>query len=680
MDLGKSETLDNLVDLESDVHEASANSQECIAIFFDISKAYDTVWRHSIIKKLHEWSIVGNSLKFITNFLNNRNFKVRVNGTLSSKRTQDNGVPQGTSLSVTLFLVAINSIIDDCAASLKARLYADDLVVFGKGKNFKTINGYLQNFFYKLQEWSELSGLRISESKTNCIHFTKRPKENLPKLQLNNKDIEYIKHTKFLVMIFDQKLNWNEHITYLKMTCQSGLNIMKTIASRSWGTDTNILMLIYRSLIRSKLNYGSLVYNSAKNGTLKKLDTTQNCALRIALGAFHTNPVESLYCESREPPLSIRRKHLSLTYAAAVQSNPDNPVFHNFIAQTFRNTFAKRKRVAIPFYERLNRFLSNLLLNRPEIFNTSNIPNPPPWTFPSIKIEKGLVQFEKHSSIHATFQQLLQQFEDCIQIYTDASKSKEGVGAAFTSTASKLSFKLPAESTVFSGELYAIWKALEYAEKSDHSKFLVITYSLSTLEAITKLNPEHPIILHIKHKLHSIIEKRKHIHFMWVPSHVGIAGNERADQLAKDAITNLLTDIEKRIAHPDMKLFYKQILTNVWQQQWNGSNSKLSAIKPLVLPWKSLPKTRKLQVIQSRLRLGHTRLTHEYILNDNNPPTCEVCVCAISVKHILSDCASYNNERVEYDIPPSIEAALGQNCNYEKLIAFLRRIKLLHRI
>ncbi|XP_074026206.1 uncharacterized protein [Leptinotarsa decemlineata] len=373
-----------------------------------------------------------------------------------------------------------------------------------------------------------------------------------------------------------------------------------------------------RSLIRSKLDYGSIVYNSAKNGTLKKLGTIQNCALRIALGAFHTSPVESLYCESGEPPLSIRRKHLSLTYAAAVQSNPDNPVFHNVIAQGFRNTFAKRKRVAIPFYERLNRFLSNLLLNRPEIFNTSNIPNPPPWTFPSIKIEKGLT----------------------IQIYTDASKLEEGVGAAFTSTASNHSFKLPAESTVFSGEFYAIWKALEYAEKSDHSKFLVITDSLSTLEAITKLNPEHPIILHIKHKLHSIIEKRKHIHFMWVPSHVGIAGNERADQLAKDAITNPLTDIEKRIAHPDLKPFYKQILTNVWQQQWNGSNSKLSTIKPLVLPWKSLPKTRKLQVILSRLRLGHTRFTHEYILNGNNPPTCEVCDCAISVKHILSECAS----------------------------------------
>ena len=81
-----------------------------------------------------------------------------------------------------------------------------------------------------------------------------------------------------------------------------------------WGGDRSVLLNLYRFLVRSKLDYGSIVYGSAGKSCLKCLDTIHHQGLRLALGAFRTSPVESLYTESNKPSLYIRREILSLQY------------------------------------------------------------------------------------------------------------------------------------------------------------------------------------------------------------------------------------------------------------------------------------------------------------------------------------------------------------------------------
>jgi len=75
------------------------------------------------------------------------------------------------------------------------------------------------------------------------------------------------------------------------------------------------MLHLYRSLIRSKLDYGCVVYRSAKLSYLRMLDPIQNYVLRLCLGAFRTSPCFSLSVESNEPPLNRRRQKLSLQYA-----------------------------------------------------------------------------------------------------------------------------------------------------------------------------------------------------------------------------------------------------------------------------------------------------------------------------------------------------------------------------
>ena len=107
------------------------------------------------------------------------------------------------------------------------------------------------------------------------------------------------------------------------------LNILK-VSRTEWGADQTTLLKLYRSLVRSKLDYGCLVYGSASKTALDKLDPVHNQGLRLSLGTFRSSPVESLYVEAHEPPLEIRREKLALQYILKLKANPGNPAYDVF--------------------------------------------------------------------------------------------------------------------------------------------------------------------------------------------------------------------------------------------------------------------------------------------------------------------------------------------------------------
>ncbi|GFW23123.1 RNase H domain-containing protein [Trichonephila clavipes] len=114
--------------------------------------------------------------------------------------------------------------------------------------------------------------------------------------------------------------NLSDSIGDLKIRSVKTLNILKVLANTRWGADGTSLLRFYRALIRSKLDYGSVVYSSACKSLLKILDPVHHQALRLCLGAFRTSPVESLYAEAYEPPLDLRRKYLSTIYTAELHA------------------------------------------------------------------------------------------------------------------------------------------------------------------------------------------------------------------------------------------------------------------------------------------------------------------------------------------------------------------------
>ena len=98
-------TNDHLVRLETFIREAFIKKEHLVTIFFDLEKAYDTTWKYGIMKNIHDIGLKGRLPLFIQNFLNDREFKIKVGSTLSELHKQEQGVPQGSILSVTLFSI-----------------------------------------------------------------------------------------------------------------------------------------------------------------------------------------------------------------------------------------------------------------------------------------------------------------------------------------------------------------------------------------------------------------------------------------------------------------------------------------------------------------------------------------------------------------------------------------------
>lgn len=145
------------------------------------------------------------------------------------------------------------------------RLFADDVVIYIKGKNPKTIRKTLQFHLQHLENWSNATGFQFSTTKTKCALFLKKRTPDPPNLTLFDEQLTYTNTVRFLGMTFDKCLDWKCHIKTLKQSCQNGLNILKTIPSTTWGADFPTMMKLYRALIRSKLDYGCTAYGSAKS-------------------------------------------------------------------------------------------------------------------------------------------------------------------------------------------------------------------------------------------------------------------------------------------------------------------------------------------------------------------------------------------------------------------------------
>ena len=206
---------------------------------------------------LHDFGIRGRLAYFISTFLNERQFRVRVGNTLSNPHGQEMGVPQGSILPVTLFSVKINNIVKSVCPGVEYFLYVDDFCICYRSKHVHTIERQLQQVLNNLRKWSSENGFKFSKTKTICMHFCQSRKLHLdPELTLDDVQIEVVPEFKSLGLLFYSKLSFIPHINYLSNKCQKVLNLLRVASSMDWEADRKVLLRLYRTLVRSKLDYG----------------------------------------------------------------------------------------------------------------------------------------------------------------------------------------------------------------------------------------------------------------------------------------------------------------------------------------------------------------------------------------------------------------------------------------
>ena len=260
-----------------------------------------------------------------------------------------------------------------------------------------TIERQLQTCLNKIENWATHNGFKFSKAKTQCVHFCNlRKQHDDPVLSIYNTPIKVVEEAKFLGVIFDRKLNFISHITYVKNRCIKALNLLKMLSNTTWGGDRTTLLKIYRALIRSKLDYGSIIYGSARKSYIGMLDTIHHQGLLLALGAFRTSPIESLYAEAHESSLQLRRDKLSLQYYTKLAANVENPAYETVVHPNYPDKYEEKPKAIKPFGLRVRPLAaeSNITIENVKENKISTIPS---WTMEKPNILFDLKQDRKNN-------------------------------------------------------------------------------------------------------------------------------------------------------------------------------------------------------------------------------------------------------------------------------------------
>ena len=266
-----------------------------IAIYMDLSKAFDTLDHKILLSKLQYYGIHGMALNWFSNYLSNRKQYVEVNGYKSSLLPLNTGVPQGSILGPLLFLIYMND-IPNSSDLFNFLLFADDtsLKTFINSKlpNFSinatsnTINTEIQ----KVHDWLAVNKLSLNVKKTKFMVFytsNKDISQIIPSLMIGGKPIERVKNFDFLGLTINEKMSWKSHVNKISNKVSKYVGVLNRLKRYLPG---HILKIIYVSLIQSNLNY-SLMNWGFNCGRLKKI---QKKAIRIVCGSKylgHSTPL-----------------------------------------------------------------------------------------------------------------------------------------------------------------------------------------------------------------------------------------------------------------------------------------------------------------------------------------------------------------------------------------------------
>ena len=178
-------------------------------------------------------------------------------------------------------------------------------------------------------------------------------------------------------------------------------------------------------------------------------------------------------------------------------------------------------------------------------------------------------------------------YRDYIPVYTDGSRDGNSVACAtFFPSDTTFSMRLPDSASIFTAEIWAIIKALEEIKNASASKFIIITDSISCLQALLYMKLEHPLIGMVIPKCVFLSIANKNIILCWVPSHVDIRGNEKPDSAAKSALD--LPCAKFGIPYTDLNYIINQYIFSTWQDDWNGAvMNKFHSVMPVLGDWQS---------------------------------------------------------------------------------------------
>ena len=283
-------------------------------LYFDYRKAFDSVPHMRLMRKIESCGITGQVQRWIKSFLQGRRQRVRVGEAVSGWKKVTSGIPQGSVLGPTLFVLFINDLPQ--VVESRVALFADDTKVFREIQSDED-REKLQQDIDELLIWSKKWQLPFNESKCKVMHYGKTNRK--ADYNLGGVQIVEVSEEKDLGVTFDQQLSFGTNASKVVAAANSTLGLINRHFRH---IETKPFMNLYKTLVRPKVEYCMTVAQPVYKKDKEKIERVQHRATKLVLGMENKDYSERL-AELKLPSLEYRRKRADVMQTYKIMNNID---------------------------------------------------------------------------------------------------------------------------------------------------------------------------------------------------------------------------------------------------------------------------------------------------------------------------------------------------------------------
>ncbi|XP_074041168.1 uncharacterized protein [Leptinotarsa decemlineata] len=634
------------------VQTAFGQNQMAVAVLLDIKGAYDNINLSKLHSYLIHYGIQDDLANLIFRIFNNRLTYVLDNeDNLHGPGLATRGLPQGSPLSPVLFNIYLRSLYDVVPSSSKLIAYADDLILLVKGNNIKVMENEINCTLHKIKKWMDKHQLQMAIQKCDAIWFfnNKKVKHNLT-ISIDSYNLSVKKEVKYLGVTITHNLKWDTHINNIIKRANQGINVIRCFSRVWWGADPKCLLMAFNGLVKTHLDFGSILFQPSTKKNLCKLNTVFYQGLRAVTGTMKSTPTNALLAETGETSLEFRRKWLATKFVL-IRVDHTAPIIDllESLSDICKNKQGYWKNREIPY---LVSALEYIYPVRNQIYFNEIIPA---FSFEYDiyihNIQQIHPNIQKNDPLcRIKFNNFSENYAEYNLVFTDASKmqNRVGIGVAIPQRDISFTARVHEHLTICDAELIAIHKGITMCLEKNISKNIIITDSLS---AINRIKSHHIsaksdyISMTIKQMIYLSSINNVVFKLAWVPGHSKIDGNEKADSLAKLGTTlNIPLNIK-----PDkysLMPFFQSNIKEEFYRSWKQDIQQKGKMYHLIheeypkdtwyLKYPYMDRRHITSII--RMKTGHcTNKEHLYRLKIVDNPNCE-CGMRDTLNHIFFEC------------------------------------------
>ena len=319
------------------VHHMSKNKTfHAGAVFLDIERAFEMIDKQVLLCSLAKSGVKGKLLLWLQSYLTDRQGFVMFQGKKSETKHFVKGIPQGSSLSPTLFNYVANALLQlKLPVGIYLQSYADDFVLYSVNRHAYILRERLQISIDLIERTLVDLGLTLSNRKTEAVWFNSASPQW--ELNVNGQPINWSKEVKYLGVILDKNLIMTKQSEYIVEKARQRMNPLKVLSSLS-GVNGKVLKTAFTGCVRPILEYGATLMCLMSKTRQSDVQRVEHSALRLILRTPMWTPINAMYQECDLMPLKQRAEVTLVKFLYKALSDDRHPL-HDTVTRFQNRTF-----------------------------------------------------------------------------------------------------------------------------------------------------------------------------------------------------------------------------------------------------------------------------------------------------------------------------------------------------